>query len=64
MEVLGFHKDCISDFEVWQRRVPSVSRSLITLLSQCHFGVEELMEFLEVRGIFLSSRLGWTVMSG
>ena len=58
MEVLGFHEDCISGFEVWQRRVPSISRSLITLLSQCHFRVEELMEFLEVGGVFLSSRLG------
>src|ERR1700710_2591841 len=45
MEVLSFHEDLVTNFEVRRRKALRISGTLIALLSGGHFGTEEFMEF-------------------
>lgn len=45
-EVLSFHEDLVTNFEVRRRKALRISGTLIALLSGGHFGTEEFVEFV------------------
>ena len=55
MEVLGFDKSLVTDFEVQCWSLSSVHRSLVSQLCSSHLLTEELVEGVKIDGVFSSS---------